>query len=209
MVQLVYDPEDSRDCMRHLADRHSLQAGCVVCRPPPGPGTRGVTAALLRALGKQLRLPETPHDPHRQLQHAAIRLGAEEIVELVVVRADRLAQAAWTMLLDLARRVPYLTLSLVIHRPTLPMALRATLGDEPHDELHYDGLDTPPAEPTQVPPHGEPVFPAVPDTDFPLFLSACEQLLAAPTPTACWPRTPPSMPAPARGCTSSAARGRA
>jgi hypothetical protein len=43
------------------------------------------------------------------------------------------------MLLDLARRVPYLTLSLVIHRPTLPMALRATLGDEPHDELHYQG----------------------------------------------------------------------
>lgn len=31
-----------------------------------------MTTALLRALGKQLRLPETPHDPHRQLRHAAI-----------------------------------------------------------------------------------------------------------------------------------------
>ena len=40
-------PEDSRDCTRRLADLHSLQGGCVVS--PPGPGTRGVSAALLRA----------------------------------------------------------------------------------------------------------------------------------------------------------------
>jgi len=55
--------------------------------------------------------------------------------------------------------------------------VRGTLGDEPTHELHYQELDTPPAEPTQVPPHREPAFPAVPDTDFPLFLSACEELL--------------------------------
>ena len=177
MVQLVYDPEDSRDCMRCLAELHSPESGCVVCRPTPGAGTRGVCAALLRALGKQLRLPETPHDPHRQLQHAGIWLTAEEIGDLVVVRADRLAPAAWTLLLDLARGVPYLTLSLVIHRPTLPTPLRAMLGDEPHDELRYHELDTPRVEPTPVSQHGEPPFPAVPDTDFPLFLSACEALL--------------------------------
>ena len=36
-VQLVYDPEDSRDCTRRLADLHSLQGGCVVRRPDRGP----------------------------------------------------------------------------------------------------------------------------------------------------------------------------
>jgi hypothetical protein len=177
VVQLVYDPDDSRDCMRRLAELHSLANGCVVCRPPPRPETRGVTTALLRALGKQLRLPETPHEPHRRLQHAAIWLTAEEITDLVVVRADRLAPAAWSMLLDLTRRVPYLTLSLVIRRPALPAGLRATLGDEPTHELDYQELDTPPAGPAPPPPDREPTFPAVPGTDFPLFLSACQQLL--------------------------------
>ena len=105
--------------------------------------------ALLRGLGKQLRLADTPHDPHRQFEHAAIWLAAEDITDLIVVRADRLAPAAWTMLLDLARQVPYLTLSLVIHRPDVPTVLRAILADEPHDELHYQGLDPSPAEPTQ------------------------------------------------------------
>src|ERR687896_236015 len=95
MVQLVYDPQDSRDCMRRLAALHSLGGGCVVCRPPPGPGTRGVTAALLRALGKQLRRRETPHDPRRQLHYAAIWLAADQVTDLVVIRADRLAPAAW------------------------------------------------------------------------------------------------------------------
>jgi hypothetical protein len=177
MVQLVYDPEDSRDCMRRLAALHSLGGGCVVCRPPPGPGTRGVTAALLRALGKQLRRRETPHDPRRQLHYAAIWLAADQVTDLVVIRADRLAPAAWSMLLDLTRRVPYLTLSLVIHRPALPAGLRATLGDEPRDELHYRELDPPPAEPAPSSPDAGPAFPVVPDIDFPLFLSACQQLL--------------------------------
>jgi hypothetical protein len=177
VVQLVYDPEDTRDCVRRLATLHSLTSGCVVCRPAPGPGTPAITVALLRALGKQLRLRETPHEPRRQLDYAAIWLTADQITDLIVVRADRLAPAAWSILLDLARRVPYLTLSLVIHRPALPAGLRATLGDEPRDELHYRELDPPPVEPALPPPKARPVFPVVPDVEFPLFLSACQQLL--------------------------------
>ena len=177
MAQLVYDPEDSRDRMRRLAELHSLTGGCVVCRPPPGPGTRGVAAALLRALGKQLRLRDTPHDPRRQLEHAAIWLAAEEVTDLVVVRADRLSSAAWTLLLDVSRQVPYLMLSLVIHRPDVPERLRATLGDQPRDEVHYQELDASPAAPAPAPPDRGSAFPDVPDTDFPLFVSACQQLL--------------------------------
>jgi hypothetical protein len=177
VVQLVYDPDDSRDCMRRLAGLHSLAGGCVVCRPAPGPGTRGITTALLRALGKQLRLRDTPHDPRRQLEHAAIWLAAENITDLIVVRADRLTPAAWTMLLDLTRRVPYLTLSLVIHWLEVPERLRAVLGDVPRDEVHYQRLDLAAAAPTPVPPDRGSAFPDVPDTDFPLFVSACQQML--------------------------------
>ncbi len=176
-MQLVYDPDDSRDCMRRLAGLHSLADGCVVCRPAPGPGTRGITVALLRALGKQLRLRDTPHDPRRQLEHATIWLAAENITDLIVVRADRLAPAAWTMLLDLAGRVPYLTLSLVIHRPDVPDRLQAVLADQPRDELHYRQLEPSPAAPARVPPDRGSAFPDVPDTDFPLFVSACQQML--------------------------------
>ena len=164
--------------MRRLAGLHSLAGGCVVCRPAPGPGTRGIAVALLRALGKQLRLRDTPHDPRRQLEHAAIWLAAENITDLIVVRADRLAPAAWTMLLDLAGRVPYLTLSLVIHRPDVPDRLRAVLVDQPRDELHYQELDPSPAAPDAACRRDRgSAFPDVPDTDFPLFVSACQQML--------------------------------
>ena len=35
MLQLVYDPEDSRDCTRRLADLDSLQGGCVAGADDP------------------------------------------------------------------------------------------------------------------------------------------------------------------------------
>ena len=162
---------------RCLAGLHSLSGGCVVCRPAPGPGTRGIVVALLRALGKQLRLRDTPHDPRLQLEHAAIWLAAENITDLIVVRADRLTPAAWTMLLYLAVLVPDLTLSLVIHRPDVPERLRAVLVDRPRDELHYQQLDPSPAAPAPGSPDRGSAFPDVPDTDFPLLLSACQQLL--------------------------------
>ncbi len=139
--------------------------------------TRNVTVALLRALAKQLRARDTPHDPRRQLEHAAVWLAAENITDLIVVRADRLAPAAWTVLLELTGRVPYLTLSLVIHRPEVPERLRALLADQSRDELHYQELDPSPAAPTPVPPVLGSAFADVPDTDFLLFVSACQQLL--------------------------------
>ncbi|MBW0105277.1 hypothetical protein [Pseudonocardia sp. KRD291] len=101
-VSWVLDPRDDTACVRALQDLQDLAAGRVVCHPRPGATWPALVEDLLRALGKDpqalTRERCTRHGP-RLLR---VWLRAEQVSDLVVLRAHRLPPVLLARLVDLA-----------------------------------------------------------------------------------------------------------
>ena len=176
-VMVLADPGDSPGCVAGLSARHSLGRGVAVCLPQPGPGSApALTGDLLIALGKFPGALAAGHLSRRGLELAGLWLRAEQVHDLVVLRADRLPARCWTSLAALAAAAGT-RLWLVVHQAAASPGQLAVLA-----------LVTgrPPAGPrpwraalTILPGPGntDPAFPAVPDVEFPLFRAAARRLL--------------------------------
>jgi len=102
-VMVLADPGDSPGCVAGLSARHDLGRGVAVCLPQPGPGSAQALAGdLLTALGKFPGALAAGHLSRRGLELAGLWLRAEQVQDLVVLRADRLPARCWTSLAALA-----------------------------------------------------------------------------------------------------------
>ena len=171
-VTVLADPADSPGCVAGLSARHDLGRGVAVCLPQPGPGAAPALAGdLLIALGKFPGALAAEHLSRRGGELAGLWLRAEQVQDLVVLRADRLPARCWTSLAALAAAAGT-RLWLVVHRAAASPGQLAALAPP---------AGRPPAGPRPwraalaiLPGPGTsgPAFPAVPDVEFPLFRAA-------------------------------------
>ena len=192
-VHVVFDPDDSPQCVRLVMRLACLAAGRAVCHPAPTASSSALFAIdLLVTLGKRFDAVRSEHAVRRGWPLTTIWMQAEQITDLFVLRADRLAARRWQELLDLAEGCR-LRLWLINHRPTLRPGHRRVLAAGSFQVLGLDqfiarwqpALD---AEGTSDPARfdggvaeaelASPApFPEVPGDEFPLFLAACRRLL--------------------------------
>jgi hypothetical protein len=172
-------------------------AGRLVCHPAPDATSSASFAVdLLLALGKRFDAVRIEHAVRRSWQLATIWMLAEQVSDLFVLRADRLAARRWQELLELARRCG-LRLWFINHRPELrpshhrvlaaityqPLDLgqftarwQAALGTEwRSDHARADARAMESGMESGLAAAGS--FPDVPGDDFPLFRAACRGLL--------------------------------
>ena len=177
VVIVLADPADSPGCVTGLNARHDLGRGVAVCLPQPGPGAASALAGdLLIALGKFPGALTAEHLSRRGRELAGLWLRAEQVHDLVVLRADRLPARCWTSLAALAAAAGT-RLWLVVHQAAAAPGQLAALAPP---------AGRPPAGPRPwraalaiLPGPGNtgPAFPAVPDVEFPLFRAAAQRLL--------------------------------
>jgi hypothetical protein len=182
-VSVVFDPDDTVDCMRLVAGLADRTLGRVVCHPTPvNPGGSWLVADLLVALGKRLDAPWLESAGRRAWPLVQVWLRAEEVKDLFVLRTHLLGARALGRLVEL-QRVCGLRLWLVVHRPALRPTQQRLLDAagwrrEPLEAFHRRWR--PAARTTdanrQVDAHRD-GFPAVPGADFPVFRAACRRLL--------------------------------
>lgn len=182
-ISIVFDPEDTVDCVRLVAGLADRTLGRAVCHPTPvDPGGAWLAVDLLVALGKRLDAPWLETVGRRAWPLAQVWLRAEEVQDLFVLRAHLVGPRALAQLVELQRACG-LQLWLVVHRPALRPTHQRLLDaagwrGEPleafcrrwslaapnaHADRQIDAL-----------PEG---FPAVPGADFPVFRAACRRLL--------------------------------
>jgi len=154
--------------------------GVAVCLPQPGPGAAPALAGdLLIALGKFPGALAAGHLSRRGHQLAGLWLRAEQVQDLVVLRADRLPARCWTSLAALTADAGA-RLWLVVHRAAAApgqLAARAPPAGRPPAVLRPWRAALaflPGPGPGNG---GGPAFPAVPDVEFPLFRAAARRLL--------------------------------
>jgi hypothetical protein len=192
-VHVVFDPDDSPQCVRLVMRLACPAVGRAVCHPAPTASSSALFAIdLLVTLGKRFDAVRSEHAVRRGWQLTTIWMQAEQITDLFVLRADRLAARRWQELLDLAQRC-CLRLWLINHRPALRPGHRRVLAagsfqalelaqftarwqpaldaEGTSDHTRSDGGF---AEAEQASPAP---FPEVPGDDFPLFRAACRRLL--------------------------------
>src|SRR5689334_2677275 len=98
-VMVLADPGDSPGCVAGLSARASLGHGVAICLPQPGPGSAPTLAGdLLIALGKFPGALAAEHLSRRGHELAGLWLRAEQVHDLVVLRAGRLPARCWTSL---------------------------------------------------------------------------------------------------------------
>jgi hypothetical protein len=177
---VLADPGDSPGCVAGLSARHDLGRGVAVCLPQPGPGAATALAGdLLIALGKFPGALAAEHLSRRGHQLAGLWLRAEQVQDLVVLRADRLPARCWTTLAALTADAGT-RLWLVVHRaaaaPGQLAALAPAAGRPPPVLRPWRAALAflPDPGPDNS---GGPAFPAVPDVEFPLFRAAARRLL--------------------------------
>jgi len=177
---VLTDPGDSPGCVAGLTARHDLGRGVVVCLPQPGPGAAPALAGdLLIALGKFPGALAAEHLSRRGGELAGLWLRAEQVQDLVVLRADRLPARCWTSLAALTADAGT-RLWLVVHRaataPGQLAALAPPAGRPPAVLRPWQAALA--FLPGPGPGNGgDPVFPTVPDVEFPLFRAAARRLL--------------------------------
>jgi hypothetical protein len=182
-VSIVFDPDDTIDCMRLVAGLADRTLGRVVCHPTPvDPGGSWLAVDLLVALGKRLDAPWLESVGRRAWPLAQLWLRAEEVQDLYVLRAHLLGTRALGRLVELQRACG-LQLWLIVHRPALRATQQRLLDAAGWRGLPLEALRRrwrPAARNTdanhQVEAHPD-RFPAVPGADFPVFRAACRRLL--------------------------------
>lgn len=177
-VRVLWDPDDTSECVTALDARHDLGVGVVVCHPSPATASTAVLGEdILVALGKRPGGPAVEGLNGRRWELARLWLAGERVQHLVVLRAHLLPATLWHSLVELTAATTT-TLWLVIHQPGLlgehrdALALHGYPGMLPVRpwQATLDGLP----EPTSV----RSPFPTVPDVEFPLFRAAARRVLA-------------------------------
>ena len=118
-----------------LLERHDPAGGLVVVHPTPGlSGLAAIAHDVLAALGRSIRrLKAERLVGSAQAGRAVVAwLLADQIEDLVVLRADRLSAAGWNWLLAVCRRTGT-RLLLICHVQAVPPALADVLEGATHE----------------------------------------------------------------------------
>ena len=196
-VQVVFDPDDSQHCLRLVIGLACRAAGRVVYHPAPTASSSELFAIdLLVALGKRFDALRVESAVRRSWPLTTIWMRAEQVTDLFVLRADRLAARRWQELLELARCCG-LRLWLINHRPDLRPSHHRLLAAITYQALDLERFtaqwqaalgsggesDRPTSDASALEPGSATTtpFPEVPGDDFPLFRAACHRLLDQPS----------------------------
>ncbi len=99
----ILNPDIAPQTMAELLRLHDPDQGVVVCHPvPPGPRSSSLPLDVLHALGKRPRTGGWPGARRVAASYAKIWLAAEQITDLLLVRADLFAAAPLRELVSLA-----------------------------------------------------------------------------------------------------------
>ncbi|MFI1869193.1 hypothetical protein [Streptomyces jumonjinensis] len=132
-LAVVFDAADAAAFTHSALAAQHLAAGRVTLHP--GPGTTGDTALahdLLAALGKPPQLTgRFPAGRQPVWEAATAWIQAMPVTRLTVLRAHRLTDRRLQRLMAVQRQTG-IHLTLVVHRPRLPVALSRALASVPH-----------------------------------------------------------------------------
>jgi hypothetical protein len=137
VVRVLLDPGDEVRVSVGLLERHDPVGGLVVVHPTPGhSGLAALAHDVLAALGRSIRRLEAERlvGSAQAGRAVAAWLLADQIEDLVVLRADRLSAPGWDWLLTVCRRTGT-RLLLICHRPAVPPALADVLEGTTHEIL--------------------------------------------------------------------------
>ena len=177
-VIVVMNPDDNVAVAKHLAAIHDLDHGRVVVSPhgtlARSPGTRfgaarkRLGADLLAALGKD---PDgIAHSRAETLALAGYWIRGERVSELVVDRAHALHRELLRELAGFARDAQIRLWLIWVANPLQ----RRDLGDVKMRRISPEQFrDALPAMPSIAPPPPPPSWPALPSSDFPVFMEVC------------------------------------
>lgn len=132
---MLLDPGDEVRVSVGLLERHDPAGGLVVVHPTPGlSGVAAIAHDVLAALGRSIRrLKAERLVGSAQAGRAVVAwLLADQIEDLVVLRADRLSAAGWDWLLAVCRRTGT-RLLLICHVQAVPPALADVLEGTTHE----------------------------------------------------------------------------
>jgi hypothetical protein len=135
VVRVLLDPGDQVRVSVGLLERHDPAGGLVVVHPTPGLSSLAAIAHdVLAALGRSIRrLKAERLAGSAQAGRAVVAwLVADQIEDLVVLRADRLSAAGWDWLLAVCRRTGT-RLLLICHVQAVPPALAEVLEGTTHE----------------------------------------------------------------------------
>ena len=160
-LALVLDPTDELDDLRAVRQLHARPLGQIVCEPDPTCSRQDLALYVLEALGK------APGERARAWARAQLLLEAEQIRELVLLRAHLLSYPALRQLADTTEQTgTRLWLVCPRERPTSPIA--QLLERRPHTSSTLTRLveqlavaPRPDTEDDGLPPHGGLDFPYV------------------------------------------------
>ena len=174
VVRVLLDPGDEVRVSVGLLERHDPAGGLVVVHPTPGlSGLAAIAHDVLAALGRSIRrLKAERLVGSAQAGRAVVAwLLADQIEDLVVLRADRLSAAGWDWLLAVCRRTGT-RLLLICHVQAVPPALADVLEGTTH-EIVTDlrrALPGRPGRPGRAPATIHSVLAPAPETvDLPLY----------------------------------------
>lgn len=176
MVQLVLDRDDSLHA-RRLAAR-AARAGIAVCRATPEAGPTQLARDVLRSLGKRFDVADSPRRAEALWPRVTTWLLADNVPQLIVLRAHLLPADSIAQLLAAMRR--RIELTLFVHAATVPPALHQALVDADVIIEQVDLGRHAPATQTSPKPSDRPVqtrLPVLPRDDFLFFLQACAETL--------------------------------
>lgn len=175
-VQVILDPDDSLRA-RRLAAR-AARPGVVVCRATPQAGPTQLARDLLRALGKRFDVADSPRRADRLWARVTTWLLADQVGQLIVLRAHLLPGESIMQLMTAVPRATRLTL--FMRAATVPPVLRQALIDADAYVLHIDldRYETELPDPAPAPePPARSRLPTLPRDDFLFFTQACADVL--------------------------------
>ena len=172
-VQVILDPDDSLQARRIAAG--AARARVVVCRATPQAGSMQLARDVLRALGKRFDVADSPRQPTRLWARVTTWLRADQVREVIVLRAHLLPDESITQLLTAVQRQARLTL--LVHAATVPPPMKQALANAGAYVEHI-GLDRYEADlrhwPLDPPtPLARSCLPTLPRDEFLYFTQAC------------------------------------
>jgi hypothetical protein len=181
-VFVVIDHDDSPEgaaFLHALGDLKQRRAVCVV-RPGGRDQLQPLAREVLTALGKRHDREGSARDASDDWRRAIAWVAAEDVDDLIVVRAQLLSRRRWEALIA-AAAISGCRLWLLVQGRRLSRSERETVRDWPCRVLPFDDFAARwPGAGTLLPsaPAAEgTTFPQPPDSDFPVFRSDCRELL--------------------------------